>query len=210
MPGGIVSGVANLFGANEAAEAQRDAARMQRRSFQESLDLIRPQIETGDEARGLVGAALGLEGEQPQQQFFSDFETDPGFQESVDFGVDQLERSGAARGLSLSGGLATEVADFSRNALGTAFNNRINQLMQLASGGQGAAQLGAQLGTQSGAQQAQNIGQAGMLQGAGISGLGRGIGSAGSFGSDLAAFGGNFLSSSSSAPSGAPPLPAQR
>jgi len=176
--GGIVSGIGSFFGANEAADAQRDAARMQSRQQEKNRELLRPAIESGDRARSTLETALGLQGQAAQQGYYDDFQTDPGFQTAVDYGTQQIDRSAAARGMSLGGNTLQAIADQGQRQKYSAYQNRLSRLASLASGG--AAQAGslAGLNTQSAAQQGQFTSNAGYYQGAGIQNAANTLGNA--------------------------------
>lgn len=134
----------------------------------QALGYVRPDFQRGEAANRLISMALGLEGREPQTQFFEGFQTDPGFQESVDYGIRSLDRSAASRGRLASGAQLRAVSDFAGTRLNDAFNRRIEQLLQLGragtTAGVNAANLvtgqqgeiaGAQFGT--GQQQAADI-----------------------------------------------------
>ncbi|MFW6028575.1 MAG: hypothetical protein ACOC9Q_03535 [bacterium] len=190
MIGGIISGIGSLFGGNEAAEAQEKAAKLQAKQQEANRELLRPAIEAGDRSRGVLEEALGLQGQEAQQSYYDQFQTDPGFQTAVDYGVDQLDRSAAARGMSMSGNQMQAVADFGQRSMYDAYQNRLGRLEALASGGQAQAGTLAGLNTQSAAQQGQHIGNAGFYQGAGIQNAANTVGNAFHQQGVLSAYGG--------------------
>lgn len=176
--GGIASAIGSIFGANKAADAQRDAARMQARQQEKNRELLRPAIESGDRSRSLLEQALGIQGADAQQAYYDDFQTDPGFQSAVDYGVQQIDRSAAARGMSFGGNTLQAVADYGQRAMYDAYQNRLSRLNALASGGAAQAGTLAGLNTQSAAQQGQFVGNAGYYQGAGIQNAANAVGNA--------------------------------
>jgi len=176
--GGIVSGIGSFLGGQAAADAQKKSAKIQAQQMEENRELLRPAIEAGDQSRGVLLDALGVNGREPQQAYFDNFQTDPGFQSAVDFGVRGLERTAAARGMGLSGNTLAGAGEYMQKSMYDAYQNRLSRLSALATGGQAQAGTLAGLGTQSAAQQGQALGNAGFYQGAGLVGAGNAVGSA--------------------------------
>lgn len=97
-----------------------------------ALDFLGADIDAGDTARTSLLAALGLSGVDAQRDFFGNFQNDPGFQASLDAGLEAVETSAAARGGLFSGGTAQSLFDFGqRNQLG-AFQDRLDRLTGLS------------------------------------------------------------------------------
>lgn len=163
-----------VFSAITGGRAARRAARAQERASEraigtqrEFLDLLRPGIEIGDEARETLAGALGLRGESAQRDFFTNFEDDPGFQRAVDFGTENILGQRAALGGLRSGGTLRAVQEFGQTAQLGAFQNRLGNLFRLAGGGQAAlGQAGGAFGNISGLQQGIGQAQAGGIIGA--------------------------------------------
>ena len=162
-------------------EAQDRALTAVREMFDISREDLAPYRETGELALQDLDALIrgGEFAAEPAFEFdytLADFEADPGYQFRLSEGLKAIERSGAARGLALSGrqlkdlqrfgqGLASE--EFGR-AYGReyqeAFNEyitgregrnlRFNRLASLAGLGQTSSTTSANLAAQTGAQQA--------------------------------------------------------
>ena len=115
---------------------------------------LQPTIDTGSDATGLLRTALGLEGPDAQRGFFDSFGADPGFNATLDAGVEALDRSAAARGLLHSGGQQKSLFDFGQRHLTDFYNNRLGSLFNLSNTGN-AANL------------ASVTGQSGLISGAG-------------------------------------------
>lgn len=99
-----------------------------------------PYIEGGKQSNALVRAALGLDGLEEQQEYYDNFQYDPGFQAALDLGIQGLDKSAAARGMLLSGGHLKGVGKYvTDSTLNNAYGNRLNRLTQLSSNGQNAA-----------------------------------------------------------------------
>jgi hypothetical protein len=140
------SAIGGLFGADsqedaarEQAKASRYAADTQERIAQQNREMLRPQIEAGNEARNRLLQATGLQGSGPQRAFFDDFQQDPGYQAATDYGQDQLASQMAARGMGYSGNMMQQAADYTGARMQNAYQSRINNLLSLANYGQQAA-----------------------------------------------------------------------
>lgn len=110
-----------------------------------------PFVQSGNDATELYRTYLGLNGRPRQADAFQNYQTDPGFQAEVDYGLDQTQRSAAARGSMASGRTLAALMDRSQIHLRGAHQNRMSRLERLMSNGQGAA--GALAGYQHGASQ---------------------------------------------------------
>ena len=166
---------ASILGANKAADAQKQAAKVYAQQQEANRDLLNPTIQSGDRARGVLEQALGLQGREQQQGYYDDFQTDPGFQSSVDYGIQGIDRSGAARGMSMSGNQLAALQDYGQRQMYGAFQNRLSRLGALAQGGTQAAGSLAGVNTQAASGQAGALGNAGFYQGAGIQNAGNAL-----------------------------------
>jgi hypothetical protein len=99
---------------------------------------LQPSIQQGMGAQTLLANALGVNGPEAQSLFFSGFQQDPGFQQSLQQGVRTADMGAAARGTLRSGGQQRDLFGYGQNALLGLFNNRLGQLAGL--GQQGNAQ----------------------------------------------------------------------
>lgn len=124
--------------AEKASKAQQAGFQQAQQNTQETIDRILPQVETGDKARDLFAAALGLNGADAQRAFFNDFQNDPGFQAQQDAGIRAIGQSTSANLLRNSGGAAKELFNFGQQQQRGAFNDRLNRLAGLTSFGQQA------------------------------------------------------------------------
>lgn len=181
-----------LYGANQASDASRDASQAQIQAAREAnaLQLAIYQQQRQDQApfRDIGAASLGTlagqlapGGEWSRGFTMADYQQDPGYEFRMSEGLKAIERSGAARGGALSGGALKDLTRFSQGTAseeyGNAYNrywndrsNRFNQYASLAGLGQTATnQTNAAAGNYAqGAQQ--NIVGAGDARGAGIVG----------------------------------------
>jgi len=169
-----IGAVTSIFGGDEAADAQRDAARQQRRQFNETRELLSPFVQAGELALEDLQASLGLSGEEAQRAFFEDFQTDAGFEAASQFGLDQVQDRFELSGRS-GGNLLSALSDRARRDLLGQFQLRQAQLGQLAGIGQGAASSLAGAGESSAARQGQFIANAGQLTGNALVGAGNAV-----------------------------------
>jgi len=182
---GVLGAGAGIYGSSQAANAQENAAAQsaavqremaansiaaQREMFDIGRTDLAPYREGGVAAQNQLRSFLGIGGDTTAPGYgkyakdfgMEDFTADPGSAFRLKTGLESLERSGAARGMGLSGaalkGITRYGQDYASNEYQNAFNryqtNRTAQLAPLQSlyaGGQAsaagsAAQAGA-LGT---------------------------------------------------------------
>jgi hypothetical protein len=105
----------------------------------QSLGFLAPYAGAGQDTLKLLGGALGLGGAGPQQSFFSNLMTEPGYGAGQDAGIRALDRGAAARGGVRSGGQNEALYSFGNRYFNDFANNRISQLMGLLSPTMGAA-----------------------------------------------------------------------
>jgi hypothetical protein len=115
-----------------------------------SLAFLQPGVESGNQTLKLLGDILGLNGQGAQSSYFSNFQNDPGFNATLDAGVQAADRSAAARGLSRSGGQQRSLFDFGQRLQNDFFNQRTNNLFGLMGVGQNAANTSAALTSNTG------------------------------------------------------------
>lgn len=169
----IIGAGAGLYGSSKAASAQENAAAQSAAAQREAADKsiaaqremfdigradLAPYRETGVEAQNQLRSFLGIGGDTTAPGYgkytkdfgMEDFTADPGSAFRLKTGLESLERSGAARGMGLSGaalkGITRYGQDYASNEYQNAFNryqtNRTAQLAPLQSlyaGGQAAA-----------------------------------------------------------------------
>jgi len=181
----VLGGGLAYLGSQNAAEAQKDAAGQSAAAQREATDKsiaaqremfdigradLAPYREGGVTAQNQLMQMLGIGGDQTAQGYgryardfgMEDFTADPGSAFRLKTGLESLERSGAARGMGLSGaalkGITRYGQDYASNEYQNAFNRyqteraaKLDPLFKLYTGGQSAA-AGA-------ATQAGNLGQ---------------------------------------------------
>jgi hypothetical protein len=108
-----------------------------------SLGFLQPGIDSGNATLKLLGDILGVNGREAQSSYFSGFQNDPGFMAAQDAGIQALDRSAAARGLSRSGGQTRSLFDFGQRNMLDAYNSRIGSLFGLMQPGMASANTAA-------------------------------------------------------------------
>lgn len=102
-----------------------------------------PFYEQGLDAGQTYLNAIGEGDDGAQEDYFASFNNDPGFQASLDKGLEAVQKSAAANGSLNSGRTQMALFDHGQSAQYGAFQDRLNRLEGLSSKGQ---QAGAQIG----------------------------------------------------------------
>jgi hypothetical protein len=122
------------------------------------------QISNGTGASNALSALLGVGGDPAaQQQAFQTFKNSTGYQQGLDQGVNAITGSAATRGLLDSGATAKAVDTYGQNYADSQYQNYLNPLQSLISGGNQAAGVVGQTGQTS----TSNSSGTGQKQGAG-------------------------------------------
>lgn len=162
----IGSGLMSSSAAGSAADQQAGAAR-QALGFEQGVyntgqQNLSPYINRGQNALEAISQLYGLSrpgtGGQNALGAYSQYARTPFYTFPLQQGQQTLDRSGAARGLTLSGGQANALQQYGQGYASTNFGNYINALSGLANLGasssssllgQGNTNAGLQAGTQS-------------------------------------------------------------
>lgn len=185
---GIVGGVAALAGGVLGAGAARSAAGTQAASLQQALDFqkqvygtaqgnLNPFIGQGTNALAALSQLYGLPAPAGSSlpagnalTAYNNFTQTPFYQFPLSQGVQALNASGAARGLTLSGGQAKALQAYGQGYASQNFNSYIGALANLANLGQGSAAALAGYGNQGAATNLQGSTALGNAQASGIIG----------------------------------------
>jgi hypothetical protein len=176
--GGAASALGNYFGAQSMANAANQSAALQQQRFNQAVGYEQPFMQSGQNALTLYNNATGVNGAAAQQAYYNNFQNDPGFQASVNYGLQQIQAQNAAQGMGLSGNALTALQSYSQNALAQQYQSRLSDLFQGAQLGANSANALASASTSSGTAQGNYNVAAGQAQGSGVSGLGTGISNA--------------------------------
>lgn len=181
----------SIFGANKAAKAQAAAAARAeataRQYYEEGKQQLSPYANAGSGAVGRMAELLQPGGWAEQQYDPSTFAQDPGVAFRLQEGQKALERSGAARGGTLSGGALKSLANYSQGLASQEYSNAYNRWNQqrqqqwgmlsgLAGMGENAAATTAQLAGAAGGNISQSQLGVGNAQGAAAINMGNAIG----------------------------------
>ena len=124
--GGAASAARKLLSARNQQQTRRSSPRASssngsiRRSAMSS-----PLCKAARTALNLYNNATGVNGSAAQQSYYNNFQNDPGFQASVNYGLQQLQAQNAAQGMGLSGNTLAALQSYSQNALSKQYQTRL-------------------------------------------------------------------------------------
>lgn len=142
----VIGGLFGNSAADKQAEAAKQAQQIQQQQYQQSLDLLKPQIQTGDTARSYASGLLGLPGGVDRTTASNAFQTSPGYDFRLQQGTNAINQNAAAGGTLNSGKHELDLMRFGQGLGSEEFGNYYNRLMGLAGGGAGATGQAVQLG----------------------------------------------------------------
>ncbi len=166
--GGATSALGSYFGAQTAANAANQSAALQQQRFNQAASYQEPFVQSGQNALSQYDNAIGVNGATAQQSYYTNFQNDPGFQASVNYGLQQVQASNAARGMGLSGNTLAALQDYSQQALSQEYQTRLQDLLQGAQLGASSANALTSASTSSGATQGNYNLLSGQYQGTGL------------------------------------------
>jgi len=137
--GGATSAAASYVGAQTTAKAAKQAATLQQQRYEQAVSYQQPYLQSGTNALTAYNNATGTNGTDAQSAYYQSFQSDPGFQSSVNYGTQQIEASAAAKGMGLSGNTLAALQDYSQKSLSDAYQTRLNNLYKTATLGANAA-----------------------------------------------------------------------
>jgi hypothetical protein len=146
----VLGAGASLFGASNAADAQREAAAASAAAQREAADKsiaaqremfdigradLAPYREGGTTAQNQLMTLLGIGGDQNAQGYgryakdfgMSDFTTDPGYQFRLEQGMKALNASAAAKGMGMSGANIKGATEYGQNLGSQEYQNAFNR-----------------------------------------------------------------------------------
>jgi hypothetical protein len=170
----VIGAGASIYGANKAADGAKAGAKAQARQFEESKKMLAPYTGAGENALKQYETAIGLQGRDAQQQFYDDFQHDPGFETSLNNALSETMKRYSILG-NTGGGLANSLLKTGQNAIYGQYQNRLSQLGGLVDTGRSAATSLVGAGQQSAQAQGNLLAQAGLYQGQGIMGAGNAL-----------------------------------
>lgn len=174
MPIGAVIGAAAIGGAaslaggamqanaaNQAAQTQAQAAdkslALQEKQFNQSREDSMPWMTAGKTALEAYMGELGLSDSAKAGTFESGFQKTPGYQFQMDQGREGVQNSLAALGMKNSGAGLKAITKYSQGVADQGFNNYLDRLSGVSTGGQAQVSQNNALGQNAVAQMGQTI-----------------------------------------------------
>ena len=173
--GGAASALGNYFGAQTSADAAKQSAALQQQRFNQAAGFEQPFMQAGQNALNLYNNATAVNGSGAQQTYYNSFQNDPGFQASVNYGLQQIQAQNAAQGMGLSGNALAALQNYSQNALSQQYQTRLQDLFQGAQLGANSANALTSASTSSASNQGNYNSAAGQYQGASLSNTGNAL-----------------------------------
>lgn len=170
----VIGAGSQMIGANKAAKANKQAAAAQAAQFKQTKQLLSPYTSAGENALKSYNAAMGLGGKDAQQQFYDDFEHDPGFAAASEAGADTVDDRYRLSGQG-GGNVRAALFDYGQRNMLSAYQTRLSQLGGLVDTGRSSANALAGFGQQSAQAQGNLLANAGNIQAQGISGAGNAL-----------------------------------
>ena len=103
----LIGGAASVYSANKAASAQKkasqQAADVQTKQYEQTRSDLAPYRQFGTQSGNYLSDAYGFNGQAGQDRSVQNFRADPGYQYSLNQGLNAVEGSAAARGSLYSG-----------------------------------------------------------------------------------------------------------
>ncbi len=155
--GGFMSSGANSAAGQGASEAGRIASEQASNAANAAVARVSPWQSSGAEAANQINKLLGFgrivssgdqyitqkvdssNWQQDQKDAAAKFQTDPGYQFRLQQGVNAIDRSGAARGMRLSGAQEKALSDYGQGTGSAEYGNYYNRLAALSGQGFDAA-----------------------------------------------------------------------
>lgn len=176
--GGAASALGTYFGAQTTANAANQAAALQQQRYNQAVGYEQPYIQGGQNALTQYYNATGVNGSDAEQNYYSNFQNDPGFQSSVNYGLQQIQAQNAAQGMGLSGNTLAALQNYSQNALSQEYQTRLSDLLQGAQLGATSANALTSASTSSANNQGNYTLASGQYQGASLANTGNALSNA--------------------------------
>ena len=143
IAGGLLGASASKKAASQQSQAEQNALNFQQQVYGTNLANLQPFISGGTNALGALQQLYGLApagsgGGGNALQAYQNFTQTPFYQFPLSQGIEALNRSGAASGLTLSGGQLNALQKYGQGYASQNFNSYINALSGLANLGEGA------------------------------------------------------------------------
>lgn len=169
---GIVGAVAGKKAGDAQADAARDAAQVAQNIFITQREDQTPFREAGLEGLNALSYELGL---KDKPQGYGGFKETPGYQFQVSEGLNALDSSAAARGMSQSGAAMKGAVRFGQSMAANEYGTYLNRLGALSGTGQTATNAISAAGTASAQQQGNALIAAGQGKASGYQAVSQGV-----------------------------------
>lgn len=133
---GVVGATGSVIAGGEQASAANNATATQLQMYNQTRQDLAPFTQAGTGAVSQLQQLLGLTGGGAQAA--SALAQYPGYQFTMDQGVQALDRSAASKGLLLSGGQLKDVTAYGQGLASTQYQNAVANISSLASLGENA------------------------------------------------------------------------
>lgn len=128
---------ASKYAAQLSLKASREANKLQKEIYYDSMERMEPWRERGENALAALNSEMGL-GARPKG--YDGFEASPGYQFRLQEGQNALERGMNASGLYGSGAMGRALSDYGQGTASAEYGDHMNRLASLAGLGQTAMQ----------------------------------------------------------------------
>jgi hypothetical protein len=125
--------------AGQLSSGYRGAINQTQAGTQQALNFLAPYAKMGPGGMKLLSDALGINGPQKQAAYYQHFQTDPGYQATLNAGTNALEQSASAGGALRSGGTMKALFGYGQQQMQNQFQDRLARLLGLGQQGQMAA-----------------------------------------------------------------------
>lgn len=152
--GGILSSNAASSAANAETGAANSALAYDENVYDKATSELQPYVTTGTNALYSLASLYGLNtgsntstNTANAEAAYKAYTETPAYQFEYQQGLNSMNRSAAASGLTLSGGQMAALDQYGSNYASTGFSNYVNQLASLANMGQSAVGTASNIGT---------------------------------------------------------------
>lgn len=175
---GVLGAGASIFAASEQASAANKATDTQLQMYNQTRSDLMPYQNAGGTALTSLMSLLGLSPGSNSSTQLQQLRNTPGYQFALQQGQQGLDRSAAARGLSLSGGQIKDTINYNQGMADQLYGSTVNQYMGVAGLGENAAAQTGNAATQTGRGMANTQLAAGQDWASGITGAANNLGGA--------------------------------
>lgn len=182
----LIQGGLGLYGAHAAGQASQTQANAYQQGLKQQLGIYQqnqanlyPYMQAGYGALQTLQGLLGTGSPAMNGHILSVLKSLPGYQFTLNQGLQSVQNSAAARGLGSSGAALRGAADYATGLANSTWQSYVNPLMTLAQTGENAAAQQGITGAQTGQAVGSTLGSLGQAQAMGTLGAYNALASAG-------------------------------